>query len=98
MVFIPGVVLGNPVGNRPMWSLFMPLPREDAQAVTAQWAECEKLSDPPGGAQEGLSMPRSQGGVGLGSQPGKVEKEVVQLAEGDGDSCRDLEASGDLDI
>lgn len=54
--------------------------------------------DPPGGAQEGLSMLRSQGGVGLGSQPGKEEKEVVQLAEGDGDSCRGLEASGDLDI
>lgn len=98
MVFVPGVVLGNPVGNRPMWSLFMALPREDGQAVTAQWAECERLSDPPEGAQEGLSMLRSQGGVGLGSQREKEEKEVVQLAEGDGDSCRGLEASGDLDI
>lgn len=62
-----------------------------------------ELSDPRGRARKGfleevMSMLRAPEGVGLARQSGKVEKEAVQLAEGDNDSCRGLEASGNLDI
>lgn len=96
MVFISGVVL-----NGLMRSLFKALAGEGGPAGTAQWAECRAVRSPgkgqerlPGGSHVHAESSRTS----RVSQSGKVEKEAVQLAEGDNVSCRGLEASGNLDI
>lgn len=95
MVFISGVVL-----NGLMRSLVMALAGEGGPAGAAQWAECRAVRSPgkdqeklPGGSHvraESSRMSRVSQTVREGGKGGGPE--------GDSDSCRGLEASGNLDI
>lgn len=84
-------------------SLFLAFPRKMVRQLLCSGLS-RILSDPPGEARKGfleevMSTLRSQGGVGLARQSGEEEKERVQLAEGESsDSCRGLEANGNVDI
>lgn len=68
-----GAVARTTVVTRLTWSLFMALPMEDRQAVTAQQAKHRTLSGPRGGVRKGLmgevmSVLRLRGGAGLAGQ------------------------------
>lgn len=83
-----------------MRSLFMALAGEGGPAGIAQWAECRAVRSPgkgqerlPGGSHvhaESSRMRRVSQTVREGGKGGSPE--------GDNDSCRGLEASGNLDI